>query len=169
MWTHNFINDKDVEIKIIYLVIYSDVVFFFHLPFSFFLNEIWMSFSSGPRSPAGTVSAEKLLTGRFCRLSWRTRRGLFLWSSYPYFQSFTDPKQNFTLGELKIEIKKKKNLLQGEIPLGKVFFGGGGDFKLALLFSDLTNRISMSSRAIHDGVQRVHEQITSAAVAWGKK
>lgn len=29
MWTHNFINDKDVEIKIIYLVIYSEVVLLF--------------------------------------------------------------------------------------------------------------------------------------------
>jgi len=27
MWTHNFINDKDMKIKIIYLVIYTDVFF----------------------------------------------------------------------------------------------------------------------------------------------
>lgn len=32
MWTHNFINDKDVEIKIIYLVIYSDLSSL-HVPF----------------------------------------------------------------------------------------------------------------------------------------
>ena len=27
MWTHNFINDKDMKIKIIYLVIYTEVFF----------------------------------------------------------------------------------------------------------------------------------------------
>lgn len=71
MWTHNFINDKDVEIKIIYLVIYSEVVFFFSCAFFFYLFFLWdlNDFSSGPRSPEGTIPVEELLTGTFCRLS----------------------------------------------------------------------------------------------------